>query len=135
MKKTTLTLTLVLLLLLLCCCKSNNAADKSSKEIDTDPVTICVYLEDGLSSDSAKSVQKELEQLPNIRSIEFYSKEQALEEFRESLGEDVMEKLNNDNPLPDIYKVTLNDLSMYSETVEMIEEIDAVEAVSAKPIQ
>jgi cell division transport system permease protein len=63
--------------------------------------------------------------------VEFYSKEEAFESYREELGDELFTQIEeNNNPLPDAYIVAMNDLSRYDATVEQIQAIDGVDSVS-----
>ena len=64
----------------------------------------------------------------------FYSKEQGIKEFSKALGELYDEFDGEDNPLPDAYKITLEDLSRYNDTVAKIEKIKGVYKVSNRSI-
>ncbi|MBR1779083.1 MAG: permease-like cell division protein FtsX [Clostridia bacterium] len=87
-----------------------------------------VYLKNELDSQKADQVGKSLRAIENIVSCEFYSKEQAVEKFKDTLGK-AFESMKENNPLPDSYKVTLEDIAKYEETVEKIKEIEGVDTV------
>lgn len=87
-----------------------------------------VYLQNEVNSEKAAQIGENLKSLDNITSCEFYSKEQAVEKFKDTLGK-AFESMKENNPLPDSYKVTLSDISKYDETVEKIKAIDGVDTV------
>ena len=89
-----------------------------------------VYLDDGLSRIEAVYVGRDIQKLKNIEKAEYYSKDEAIAEYRDMLGEEVFENLKDDNPLPDAYKVSMDDLSKYDKTVEKILKIKGVDSVS-----
>lgn len=68
---------------------------------------IRVFLKDGQSRDSTKKIKAEIDRLSGISLVEFVPKEQALEEMKKSFGNrrEVLEGLQNDNPLPDGFRV------------------------------
>jgi len=89
-----------------------------------------VYLTDEVTELEAKFVGEKLKQIENVESCEFYSKEQAILDYKETLGEEIFENvLGEDNPLPHAFRITMKDLSKYSETVKKIEEISEVSSV------
>ncbi len=89
-----------------------------------------VYLDDGLSRIEAVYVGRDIQKLKNIEKAEYYSKDEAIAEYKDMLGEEVFENLKDDNPLPDAYKVSMDDLSKYDKTVEKILKIKGVDSVS-----
>jgi len=68
---------------------------------------IRVFLKDGQSRDSTKKIKAEIDRVSGISLVEFVPKEQALEEMKKSFGNrrEVLEGLQNDNPLPDGFRV------------------------------
>ena len=75
--------------------------DKTSEEM-----RLFVYLDDGLEQETAQDIQRRLLGLRGIEEVSFISKDEALAEFRESLGEesDLLDELV-ENPLPDAFRV------------------------------
>ncbi len=92
-----------------------------------------VYLEEDVNEVEATYVGKQIENVANVTKVEFYSKEEAIKEFESTLGEEVFENMQGENnPLPDTYKITMEDMSLYDETVAKITLIDGVESVSSR---
>ncbi len=90
-----------------------------------------VYLKDGVSDLEAVYIGKDIEKIDNISTVEFYSKDDAFETFKEELGEELFEKISKEsNPLPDSYIVAMDDLSLYDSTVAEIQKIDGVDSIS-----
>ena len=72
----------------------------------------------------------QLQNLENVAESEFIPKEDAFQKQIESLGADnVIFEGIKENPLPDAYKVTLKDLSLFSTTVDSIKALDTVDQV------
>ena len=86
-----------------------------------------VYIEDGYSQLEAVYVGKDIEKVENVVSATFYSKEDAFEQYRETLGDSLFAKIEDRNPLPDSFIVVMEDLSKYDETVEKIQKIKGVD--------
>ncbi len=89
-----------------------------------------VYLKDDLSKIEAVYIGRDIEKISNVVSAEYYSKDEAIKEYKDKLGEEVFSDIKDDNPLPDAYKVSMDDLSKYDKTVEKIMKIDGVDSVS-----
>ncbi len=86
-----------------------------------------VYIDSSYTSLEGVYVGKEIEKLPNVTSATFYSKDEAFEQYRETLGDSLFERIE-DNPLPDSIIVVMDDLSKYDETVAEIQKIPGVDA-------
>lgn len=90
-----------------------------------------VYLSDDISNVQAAYIGKDIEKIPNIASAVFYSKDDAIASYKNVLGDEVFANMQgNDNPLPNAYHVTMDDLSQYDETVSQITAISGVDSVS-----
>ncbi len=92
---------------------------------------INVYLDYKMSDIDAIKLGSEISKIRNIDDCVFYSKEEGLKEFKDKLGEELYESMQGDgNPLGNVYKVRLADLSEYKETIKEIQAIDGVTSVS-----
>lgn len=103
------------------------------KEVDSVGKTneTTVYINDGASDLEAVYIGKNLEKLDNITSVRFYPKEDAINEFKDSLPEAVFENVNGDNnPLPDAYIIAMDDLSKYDQTIDAILKVDGVDSIN-----
>lgn len=90
-----------------------------------------VYLKDSVSNVEAAYIGRDIEKLSNIASVEFYSKEEAIVEYKDVLGEEVFANMQgDDNPLPDAYHISMKDLSEYDSTVAQITQMEGVDSVS-----
>lgn len=90
-----------------------------------------VYIDDDITEEAdAMAVGDEINKLSNVLTVSFYSRDTAIEEYREALGEEVFANMQGENnPLPHAFKITLQDLSKYEDTVEQIVNIDGVDSV------
>lgn len=92
-----------------------------------------VYLEDDVSELEAVYIGKTLLKVPNVDEAIFYNKDEAIQEYREVLGEEVFKNMTgDDNPLPHSYKVSMVDLSQYDNTIQEILKVDGVDSVSSR---
>ena len=94
--------------------------------------SITVYCTQGLPTLKAVQVGEQIKNLDNISECELVPKDQAVEEMLEMLGDNgtVLEGLmGDDNFLPDSYRISMTDLSLYDETVAQITSIEGVEKI------
>ena len=107
---------------------SFNVTHLISKIGDDDQIT--VYLDYDLNDLQSIKLGSQISKIKNIESYSFYSKEDALKQYEQVLG-NIYESMQDDgNPFGNAYKVKLQDLSQYKNTVEEIKKIEGVSAVS-----
>lgn len=89
---------------------------------------LVVVINDDASDENEAELKKRLEAIPNVNTIELYSKEEAWEGMLKSMTEEERDffKYADENPLPDTYRVTVWDIEMMSETTAQIETLDYV---------
>lgn len=64
-----------------------------------------VYIKDGYSQLEAVYVGKAIEKLDNVESATFLSKEDAMKQFKSTLGDDLFAEMQGRNKLPDSFIV------------------------------
>ena len=90
-----------------------------------------VYLDMNVSELEAVYVGKDIEKIGNISAIEFLSKDEAIKQYKNELGEDIFAGMQDENnPLPHAYIVAMTDLSQYDKTIEQIKSIDGVDEIN-----
>ena len=89
-----------------------------------------VYIKDGYSQLEAVYVGKAIEKLDNVESATFLSKEDAIKQYKSTLGDDLFAEMQGRNKLPDSFIVVMKDLSKYDDTVAQIKKIDGVDSIS-----
>ena len=93
---------------------------------------VMAFVEDGTSDADLEVMKEELENISNVKDVDFQSKEDAWEEQLNTIEEaqaEFFQGLSKDIPLPDAYKVTIDDLSIFDETVEKVKGVNHVETV------
>lgn len=91
--------------------------------------SVTVYMADGLPTLKSVQVGEEIKKLDNVESCEFVPKGEALEELMKSMGDDgtvFSGLLGDDNPLNDVFKVKMKDLSQYQSTAKQIGTLEGV---------
>ncbi len=94
---------------------------------------VIVYMDEDTSDEELAEFQTQLEQIDNIGSISFYSKEQAFEDLKESMTdyEMLFDSLGDDNPLIDSFRLRVEDISVISTTISEIGQLDHIYSVRA----
>lgn len=91
---------------------------------------IVVFLDD-ISDEELSVADEKIRGVSGINSIVFVSKEEALREQAEQLGDAILDGLENDNPLPDSYRIKITADASLQETVDELSSIPGVIQVNA----
>jgi cell division transport system permease protein len=124
-------LTVCLLLLGTSILISYNINDIRSKI--EDQIQIMVILNDSLDQNGITDVGKQIKAIPNVRSSVFISKQQGLEEQKKTMGKYAYlltgyEK-ENQNPLPNAYRIVLKNMSNFTQTVKALSKINGISEI------
>ncbi|MFZ5596383.1 MAG: permease-like cell division protein FtsX [Bacillota bacterium] len=101
-----------------------------TREIESG-LEIRVFLEEGQSRESVRNMQAEIQKMPGVSLVDYISKEQALEEMRTRFGSQagVLDGLQNDNPLPEAFKISAVQADLIPELADKIAAMDGVDQV------
>lgn len=93
-----------------------------------DQNVIVAFIDDGASQEVIDRVGADLKALPNVSEIEFVSQEEGLAQMAEEM--ELSDYLNGmENPLPDSYKITVDDMALFTQTVESIQNVDGIQSI------
>ncbi|MGN0601372.1 MAG: permease-like cell division protein FtsX [Oscillospiraceae bacterium] len=94
---------------------------------------VVVQIKDNTDKNGINELEAHLKKLPNIKTVEFYSKEKAWENMLSDMTEEEKSffQYADDNPLPDTFKITVVDIEKMSETTTQIETFDSVESTKS----
>ena len=93
---------------------------------------IMVYISDDSTPDDIANMQNEINACGNIKSVEFVSKESAWQEQLNTMEEAQAEfftQISSDIPLPNAYKVTVENLDQFDETVSKLKQLQHVDTI------
>ena len=118
---------IILGLVLIMILSINNLVMETKSKFDE----IQVFLEDDISEEVSKSVEKEALNRPGVLTVVYKSREEALQDMKKGWEENayLLEGLET-NPLPNSYIVKLKDIEYAEEVVNKISELDGVEGVN-----
>lgn len=115
--------------------KFTGADNSSAGYVDASTITEDQYLIHNEAE--ARAVCDEISELDNIESVEYISKEQGLEGVLSTMNPAQAEYFTflkdeiNGNPLSDGARVTMTDLSLFSETLQKIESVEGVSSTQS----
>lgn len=93
---------------------------------------VMVYIQDGTTDADINVMGDSLKKMDNIKEVEFVSKESAWQEQLDTMEEaqaKFFTEISSDIPLPDAYKVTVNDLSQFDSTVDQIKQLQHIDTI------
>ncbi len=93
-------------------------------------VQISVYLKENITQKEIKGLETDLENMQGIDKVKFVSREQAMERFKERLGDQkfLLDALGDTNPLPDSFEVTVKQPELVKTAAAAIENYSGVES-------
>ena len=89
------------------------------------------YIDDSYSEEQAKGLQTRLEQVPNVSSAVFVSKEEALEDYLEGRAENELLESLPAEVLRDRYRIRVDNIEEMSSTKLALENVTGVAKVRA----
>ena len=102
-----------------------NIVDEVEKNNETS-----VYILKEKNDIEAKQIGKQIEEIENVDKVTFVSKHEAVEQFKNTLGDQLFDRIKDEDPLNDKYIVSFKDTEKYEQTVDKIKTIDGVQSVT-----
>lgn len=97
---------------------------------DTNEITI--YLQENVTDKQVEHIKSVLDKNTELTDVRYYSKEEALADFRNDMAEysELLDYLD-ENPMPETFLVRVKELSNIRRVVSTVSELDGVEQVKA----
>lgn len=92
---------------------------------------VLAYVDDTYSEEQARTLERTLSQIPNVASVTFISKEEAMVSFQEQYSDDSVFQDLDPEIFEDRYAICLNDLSGQENTVSALRRVDGISDVTA----
>lgn len=95
-------------------------------------VQISVYLKDDLSQEEINETKETLSKIEGLQDIKFTTREEAMENFKERLGDQqfLLDALDDTNPLPDSFSLTVTSPQQVKTIADTAAALDSVESAS-----
>ncbi len=90
-------------------------------------VEITAYLEDSVDEAGISELNKSIGAIEGVKEVKFISKEDAIEEFKEQVGRELLEGI--ENPLPNSFRIKVNDPHEVGTVAEKIQRFVGIEEV------
>lgn len=93
-----------------------------------DSYQIVVFVDEKVNDDGVRTIGDNIKALPNVTDATLTTSAQRLESLRDKMGENAskFDRYKDDNPLRNMYQITLEDLSKSEETISGLERIDGI---------
>lgn len=94
-----------------------------------DENVIMVFIDDNTTDEDINKMGEELKAIPNIELVEYVPKEEAWADQLKTMDDAqarFFTEVSSDIPLPDAYKITVEDLTKFSTTVKQIKKLDHI---------
>lgn len=98
-----------------------------------DKSEVVVQIKDNITDSDIQELESKIKQIPNVNTLEFYSKESAWENMIKNMSEEERELFQyaDDNPLPDTFRLTVVDIQKMAETTTQIDTFENVESTKS----
>lgn len=98
-------------------------------------VSITAYVADDASEQDIHAVEQHIQELPGVESVDFTTKDQALENFTNSMtsNPDIVAQLDGENPLPASIDVNLSEAQSVSDIANRILENETFVKICDNP--
>lgn len=95
-------------------------------------VQISVYLKDDLSQEEIDETKETLSKIEGLQDIKFTTREEAMENFKERLGDQqfLLYALDDTNPLPDSFSLTVTSPQQVKTIADTVVALNSVESAS-----
>ena len=91
---------------------------------------ILAYVDDSYTETQARALKSRLEAIPNVASVTFISRDEAMEDFKAQYPDEELFQDLDPEILEDRYAIKLVDLEAQSETVEAVQALTGISDVS-----
>ena len=100
-----------------------------------DQVNITVYVDDGASKSDIDKLTSDISNIEGVASVGFTTKEQALENFTQSMegNSEIVEQMGNENPLPASIDVELSEAQLVDSVANAITSNPLLKKVCDNP--
>ncbi|MET0016411.1 permease-like cell division protein FtsX [Oscillibacter sp.] len=105
-------------------------ANQQLKDMEKDNEMLA-YVDESYTTEQARMLQKEIEAQPNVASVTFITREEAMKEFQEKYADETLFQDLDPQILRDRYAVKTVNIQLTGETKEALEKVKGVASVTA----
>lgn len=92
-----------------------------------------IIIKDDIGEQRQQALQAQIEAMPNVAGVQFYSKDDAWENMKKDMSDEQQDlfRYADENPLPDTFRLTVKDIALMADTsmqIELLEDVDSVKS-------
>lgn len=94
---------------------------------------VVIFLDDDMSEEKINSMGNQLGLIDNVSEVVFFSKDEAFEQMKSEMAdsEELFQYVGEESPLPDSYRVKVENIEKMSATLMAINKLDGIYSVKA----
>jgi len=92
---------------------------------------ILAFVDESLSDSDALSIEGAIRSIPNIRDVQFISREEAMENYKNTYGDSTVFENLDASVFRNRYVIRLNDITLMRDTAATVDAVNGVADVSA----
>lgn len=105
--------------------------DNAFKQVYEQNVVV-VFAQENTTQEQLQSLEQQLNQISNVQSVDFISKDETLETYKNDIPEATYEEMQGEeNPMLDLFVVTFEDLEQFDATLDQIEQLPYIDDISS----
>ena len=105
-------------------------ANQQLKDMEKDNEMLA-YVDESYTTEQARMLQKEIEAQPNVASVTFITREEAMKEFQEKYADETLFQDLDPQILRDRYAVKTVNIQLTGETKAALEKVEGIASVTA----
>lgn len=92
---------------------------------------ILAFVDESLSDSDALSIEGAIRSIPNVRDVQFISREEAMENYKNTYGDSTVFENLNASVFRNRYVIRLNDITLMRDTAATVDAVNGVAEVNA----
>lgn len=92
---------------------------------------ILAFVDESLSDSDALSIEGAIRSIPNVRDVQFISREEAMENYKNTYGDSTVFENLDASVFRNRYVIRLNDITLMRDTADTVDAVNGVAEVNA----
>ena len=99
--------------------------------MEEDTRSILAFVDESLSDSDALSIEGAIRSIPNVRDVQFISREEAMENYKNTYGDSTVFENLDASVFRNRYVIRLNDITLMRDTADTVDAVNGVADVNA----
>ncbi len=96
---------------------------------------VVIFLKDDVDESTASAMENTIKNINNVEKVNFYSKEQALEDMKKGMenenADELFSYVGEENPLPDAFRIRIANIEEISPTLMEINRLEGIDSIKS----